>query len=97
MILNENIVFEKINYTPKEFKDVQVFIGDAYFNPIDGNIRYLSLTNIEEDTLEDCVFPFSYKGVTYLECTFVDGFGSSWCATSVNEETGNYITYQFCT
>ena len=31
-----------------------------------------------------CVFPFSYRGVTYDECTYVDSDnGWHWCATQV--------------
>ena len=43
---------------------------------------------------EGCVFPFSYLGVTYFECA-TEGY-DPWCATSVNTETGNYITWQYC-
>ena len=42
-----------------------------------------------------CVFPFQYLGVSYLECTYVGGGGSSWCATSV-DSSGNYQTWQYC-
>ena len=45
-------------------------------------------------TADGCVFPFSYLGVTYLECTSA-GSSSPWCATSVNDN-GNYITWQYC-
>ena len=30
---------------------------------------------------DDCVFPFVYKGETYIKCTTVDGQGKEWCAT----------------
>ena len=33
--------------------------------------------------------------MTYLECTYVNGGGQSWCATSVNSD-GNYVTWQYC-
>ncbi len=31
-----------------------------------------------------CVFPFSYKGVTYTGCSTVDNNGYPWCYTSDN-------------
>ena len=45
-------------------------------------------------TAEGCVFPFSYLGVTYLECTSAQA-SQAWCATSVNSN-GNYETWQYC-
>ena len=46
---------------------------------------------------DGCVYPFSYLGVTYLQCTTVGGGGKSWCATSVDSSSGNYVTWQYCT
>ena len=34
-----------------------------------------------------CVFPFVHEGVTYDECTDVDGTGFKWCATAVDPAT----------
>ena len=31
-----------------------------------------------------CVFPFTYNGVTYSECTTADNDGHFWCATEVD-------------
>ena len=55
----------------------------------DNSVQWGSTT-----TADGCVFPFSYLGVTYLECTSA-GASSPWCATSVNNN-GNYITWQYC-
>ena len=49
-------------------------------------------TSVDSD---GCVYPFSYLGETYLQCTYVGGGGQSWCATSVNSY-GNYVTWQYC-
>ena len=34
-----------------------------------------------------CVFPFSYRGVTYTGCSTVDNDGYPWCYTSYDYET----------
>jgi len=39
---------------------------------------------------DPCVFPFTYRGVEYLECTFTDS-PTPWCATRV-DFSGNVIT-----
>merc|ERR1712227_1033829 len=38
-----------------------------------------------------CIFPFTYKGVTYDKCTFADSPQDAWCATGV-DTLGNVIT-----
>ena len=44
---------------------------------------------------EDCIFPFSYKGVLYYQCTTKD-FGSiPWCATSVDSYL-NVDDWNYC-
>jgi len=35
---------------------------------------------------EPCVFPFSYKGALYKECTTVDNSGVAWCSTQTDHE-----------
>jgi len=37
-----------------------------------------------------CVFPFTYKGVTYTECTTVDGGGKPWCAKDSVYRSGRW-------
>ena len=39
---------------------------------------------------KQCIFPFSYKGITYTECTTYENNGIPWCSTEV-DTTGNYI------
>merc|ERR1712165_555669 len=41
-------------------------------------------------TGDPCVFPFTYKGVDYLDCTFQDS-PTPWCATMV-DFSGKVIT-----
>ena len=36
-----------------------------------------------------CVFPFTYNGVTYTDCTSVDD-GQAWCSTATDDD-GNHI------
>ena len=39
---------------------------------------------------KQCIFPFSYKGITYTECTTFENNGIHWCSTGV-DTIGNYI------
>ena len=38
------------------------------------------------DLFQPCVFPFNYKGQTFINCTFFDSTGRAWCATAVNDD-----------
>ena len=41
-----------------------------------------------------CVFPFTYQGITYTECTYVGGYSKPWCGTKTDEngiyQSGNW-------
>ena len=37
-----------------------------------------------------CVFPFTFKGVTYTDCTKRSNYGVFWCSTKTDRE-GNYL------
>ena len=43
-----------------------------------------------EDPGKPCIFPFSYKGIEYTECTTIDNDRKHWCATKV-DTNGSYI------
>lgn len=42
-----------------------------------------------------CVFPFTYIGITYNECTNVD-HNQGWCATKVDAEGKYYGFWKDC-
>ena len=44
----------------------------------------------QTDTNQDCVFPFSYKGLEYATCTTADNHGVPWCSTSTDHR-GQYV------
>jgi len=44
----------------------------------------------QTDTNQDCVFPFSYKGMEYSSCTTADNHGVPWCSTST-DHIGQYV------
>merc|ERR1711936_679355 len=48
-------------------------------------------TACSTDTGAQCVFPFSYQGVTHYQCTFVDSPGAAWCAT-MTDPSGAVVT-----
>ena len=48
-------------------------------------------TNGGDDANQQCVFPFSYEGVTYEHCTSVGNNGTAWCSTEV-DENGEYVS-----
>ena len=41
-------------------------------------------------TNESCVFPFSYRGVEYGECSTIDNAGVLWCSTAT-DHVGHYV------
>ena len=45
--LDGNEIFYYLNSNPLQFTDVKVYMGDTKFSPADGNIRYLSVENID--------------------------------------------------
>ena len=60
--INGNVEFEQINNNPIEYKDVNVFVtGNGA--PIDGNIRYLTVENIE--TYNEGWTYFGYTNMCY--------------------------------
>jgi len=44
---------------------------------------------------ERCIFPFTYRGTTYRECTAVDSPTGPWCATSVSR-VGTAVDWGDC-
>ena len=48
-------------------------------------------TACSTDTGAQCVFPFSYQGVTHYQCTFADSPASAWCAT-MTDPSGAVVT-----
>ena len=49
-----------------------------------GRDCYIPTIGGTAETPSACVFPFSYKGVTYTGCSTVDNSGYPWCYTSYN-------------
>ena len=43
-----------------------------------------------DDPGKPCVFPFTYKELTYTECTTFENNGTHWCSTEV-DASGSYI------
>jgi len=41
-------------------------------------------------TNDQCIFPFSYKGVEYSSCSTVDNNGEQWCSTRT-DHTGGHV------
>ena len=58
--INGNVEFEQINNNPLEYKDVNVFVA-GNGAPIDGNIRYLTVENIQT-----CGEGWTYFGYTNM-------------------------------
>ena len=44
--------------------------------------------------LDNCVFPFTYAGVSYTSCTSEGSSG--WCATSAYRNTKEYYSWKYC-
>merc|ERR1711862_841009 len=63
-----------------------VRLGAFSFKEIDQRIPNTCLTKEGEK----CVFPFKYKGVEHLQCTYTDS-PTPWCATTV-DSSSNVIT-----
>jgi hypothetical protein len=43
----------------------------------------------------ECIFPFSYKNVTYTKCTSEDVY-IPWCATKINSSTNAILSWGLC-
>ena len=50
-----------------------------------------SSSNTNPDPNKACVFPFTYRGNEYTQCTSLNNGGVFWCATEVSSG-GAYIT-----
>ena len=61
--LNGNEIFYYLNSNPLQFTDVKVYMGDPRFPPVDGNIRYLSVENIDT-----CESGWTYFGDSNMCC-----------------------------
>ena len=44
----------------------------------------------------DCVFPFEFMGVRHDKCAFDEESAKYWCATEVNNDTLEYIDWDYC-
>jgi hypothetical protein len=58
-------------------------------------VCFISTKDTEEKKAKRCVFPFSFKGKSYVDCTKDHSSnGAEWCATEVNKngevETGQW-------
>merc|ERR1711936_1343353 len=42
-----------------------------------------------------CIFPFTYQGRSYSECTTAGGFPQAWCATAINIYGSHQATGQW--
>jgi len=81
--------------------DIGFFCSQNYFGSADASItgwtvgdpqRYQScVTTVGGNVATDsqCVFPFTYRGVEYSECTTVDNDGVAWCSTDATFD-GNW-------
>ena len=62
--MNENIIFEQENTNAMRYEDLKVYVGNNY-DPVDGNIRYLTVETI--DTCEAGWTYFSNICYKYIE------------------------------
>ncbi len=50
-----------------------------------------SVIEQREKKVKPCIFPFTYEGVTYNNCTIVnDPDDKPWCSTNLDED-GNHV------
>ncbi len=53
--------------------------------------EFCSVTEQREKDVKPCIFPFTYEGVTYNNCTVAnDPDNMPWCSTKVDED-GNHV------
>ena len=66
-----------------------------------GILMFVSLTSSQSRVPQtcsttsgnNCIFPFTYQGVKYYECTYASS-SSPWCATAVDME-GEVVVNRF--
>lgn len=58
-------------------------------------LHYATCALDTEDPLETCVFPFTYRGVTYKGCTTVNHY-RPWCAYDSAYQTGRWGNCDMC-
>jgi cullin-associated NEDD8-dissociated protein 1 len=58
---------------------------DAFTYPFTSVLTSYVTITVESKHTVPCVFPFIDQGVTYSECSDIDGNGELWCATQVDE------------
>lgn len=71
-------------------------ITDNY--PEDGEWRWCTAADelvIVSQTEPKCVLPFTYKDIEYTECTDVDSWSGTWCATT-DDFTANPNQWMYC-
>jgi hypothetical protein len=61
-------------------KLAEIYLGEGK------EVCFMSTKDSEEKESKRCVFPFSFKGKSYVDCTKDHSSnGAEWCATEVNK------------
>ena len=76
-----------IIYTHNKNIRIHLYVYLSFYVPLIRRLKEDCQTSGGSSPGSKCVFPFSYKGMTYTGCTTMENSGAPWCAISYHNNS----------